>query len=121
MTHAVPFPYADAPPDAFTLADRQLCQRVSATFYDGRPYARADVRCAKWADLAARIQRALVGEFTAFTRADCGLVQALHMEVLRHRLDDGARERSRALSRLGVLVVQASRGHLAQLRGGASR
>lgn len=114
--------------DAFTLADRQLCERVAGHFYAhaaGKvppqlPPALSD-RAAEyanaWADLAARIQRALAGEYTTFTRADCSLIQALHLEVLRHPLVEGAKDRSRALSRLGVLVLQASRGQLAQLQG----
>lgn len=108
---------------AFTLADRQLCERISAKFYaearGGGAESWANLTGRSWANLAARIQRALVGEYTTFTRDDCRLIQSLHLAVLKEPLADGAAEMSRALSRLGVLVLQATRGQLPPIQSGA--
>ncbi len=102
--------------DEFTLGDVTFARLVSDEFRtDGK-----DESANAWAQLAARIEKVLVNEFVKFTRSDAALVQALHLAVLRHALVKGlSKERSAQLSRLGVLVVQAERGALAQLTGRA--
>lgn len=101
------------PSDEFTLADREFCTRNAAEFLAAHLQESARF----WAELAAKIERVLVGEYAEFTRDDAHLVQALHLVILKEPLKDGTKWRSRALSRLGVLVVSAERGRLAQLRG----
>lgn len=125
---------AEPPRDRFALADCELCELVASEHHAAaaaarrtNPRAGADDTAAgeQWADLAARIQSALAGAFARFTMADVTLVESEHLALLRatpaHVRDDLARAaakvRSRSLSRLGVLLVLASRGKLEQLRG----
>jgi hypothetical protein len=71
-----PVPAAELPRDRFALADRQLCERVSAEHYaaarklSGGERARVEHQADQWADLAARIQHALAGTYTTFTADD---------------------------------------------------
>jgi hypothetical protein len=99
-------------PETFHLTDRQLCERIAAAHYGGGDQEGGEA----WASLAARIQRVLAGTFTTFTVADSRLIQAEHLAVLklRNTTDDAlasAKARSRRLSRLGVMVTLALRGH----------
>jgi hypothetical protein len=98
--------------DAFRRADRELCERIAADYRSEGAYVDADA----WLELAARIGKVVRGHYARFSRADSLLVQRTHVEVLRTPLEDGTKETSRALSRLGVLLVQATRGRLAQLQ-----
>lgn len=101
------------PAERFHLADRQLAERIAAEHLaDGR-----DASGETWASIAARIQLALVSLFTGFTATDVRAVQEEHLAVLRHVVGDGcvapaAKDRSRRLSRLGVLLELARRGRL---------
>jgi hypothetical protein len=102
------FPYERVWPavEGFTLAHRELAAVVAAEF----AAVGAKESAAAWRELAARIERALVGEFAQFSKSDAVLVSLFHRAILRDPLADGARARSRELTSLGVAVVLASRG-----------
>jgi hypothetical protein len=99
-------------PDQFVLRDLEFAHEITAEFLD----AKLEESRRSWAQLAGKIEKVLVGEYTQFSRLDVKLIEALHLAVLKNPLDDGAKGRSRELSRLGRLVVLAERDQLAQLR-----
>lgn len=114
---AVETPAPQLPARAWHVTDKELVLRIAAEHYG----ADDEMTGVQWANLAARIARALAGEFATFSKDDARLVQAEHLRVLALRLVDddvraAVRVRSRALSRLGVLVTEAARGRLELVR-----
>lgn len=113
-TTSVTLDSAPLPPDAFALADVELCRAIAREFRD---LDRRSVSAECWELLARKIENVLVGEYSMFSSVDGQLVKSLHLAVLKEPLEAGAKVRSKSLSRLGILVLQAERGQLAQLRG----
>jgi hypothetical protein len=121
----MPYPDTLAAGRELTGAHRDLCVAIAGERYAAGETADGDA----WADLAARIGRALERTFARFTPADVQRIQVVHLALLRQLACFNAgcdecearKERSRALSSLGVLVLEASRGRLEQLRRGGAQ
>jgi hypothetical protein len=105
------------PSDQFTLVDRDFCAWVAAGF----EHKKSQDSARSWRELAAKIERVLVGEYAQFTKLDRDLVVALHLVALKHVGTPGARETRRGCGRLGVLVQWAVQGNLEQLRSSGAR
>jgi len=100
--------------DAFTLADRDLCDTIA------REYGSANLNESEraWTALGKKIERVLNGEYARFERRDQDIVIAMQraLHLSQSLPNSNAQSRARELAHLGLIVHMAVRGLLPQLR-----